>query len=112
MAALAYSVLRDVEGVPAEVVAALEPGPTVLVRALEGARTTAYLVASVDRREVEVFHLADPGLGRPDGAVLATARFRDVGGQAFHDRLRQSPLEEPGPGGRVQVLRDVPVPGA
>jgi hypothetical protein len=94
-------------GVPAEVLAALEPGPGLLVRVREGDRTTAYLVASAARRDVEVFHLADPRLGYPDGLVLAAAHFRDADGRAFHDRLRRSPPEDAEPNGRIRFCEEI-----
>jgi hypothetical protein len=104
MASLTYDVVSaGSAAIPAEVAAALEvPGPSVLVRATTDAGwTSAYLVASVTEREVEVFHLAEPDLGYPDGFVVAAAHFRDVGGRAFHDRYRSSPLEGSRPDERI-----------
>src|SRR3954468_2381416 len=102
MAALVFVVLHAGDpGVPAEVLAALEPGPAVLVQVADRGRPAAYVVAAPARREVEVFHLADPDLGYPEGLVVAAARFRDVDGRAFHDRYRRSPDGDAGPDQRV-----------
>lgn len=104
MAFLTYSVERTAAGLPAEVLAALEPGPAVLIRATDGDRTVAYLVASVGTREVEVFHLADAAYGWPEGLVVAAAHFRDEGGRAFHDRYRTSPRENSRPEERLLFM--------
>src|SRR4051794_6206864 len=108
MAALAFVVLHAGDaGVPAEVLAALEPGPAVLVQVTDRGRQTAYVVAAPARREVEVFHLADPDLGYPEGLVLAAAHFRDVDGRAFHDRYRQSPERDARPDERIHFAETI-----
>lgn len=93
--------------IPAEVLAVTEPGPALVVRATEGDRTTHFIVASPARREVEVFHVADPGLGYPDGYVVAATRFRDVDGRAFQDRCRQSPDENSDPAERIYFCETI-----
>jgi hypothetical protein len=93
--------------VPAEVAAATEPGPAVLVRVAEGERTAAYIVASPTLRKVEVFELATPNLGYPEGLVVATRRFCNVGGQAFQDRRRQSPEENSDPTKRIYFYETI-----
>lgn len=102
MASLVCTVERTQPAdLPAEVRTALQPGPAVLVGATDGTRTVACLVASVATRTVEVFHLADPRLGLPEGLVLAAAHFSDAGGRAFNDAYRTSPSDGSRPDARL-----------
>jgi hypothetical protein len=102
---LTYSIERaGAPDLPADVLDALEPGPSILVRVADGTTPVALIVVAVTAREVEVFHLADAALGGRPRRVLAAARFVDAGGRAFHDRYRASPAEDAAPDGRVHFM--------